>query len=125
MSLYRLLTIGDQCHRVDRRRVWAEPGVPLIIGPRLTLCVRYDRTTAFDDAWLVDAAQQYEYTLHVSVRGPGVEFDAGVPPGAWVDLTGWAGMLAIQRAEEIDARARPRRALLEFVRTRHDVRWAL
>lgn len=125
MSLYRLLNLGDHSPRVERRRVWAEPGLPLIIGPRLTLCVRYDRTSTFDDAWIVDAAQQYEYTLQVSVRGPGAEFDAAVPPGAWVDLTAWAGLLAIQRAEEIDARGRPRRALLEFVRTRHDVRWAL
>lgn len=124
MSLYRLLTIGDQCHRVERRRVWAEPGVPLIIGPRLTLCVRYDRTSTIDDAWVVDAAPHEEYTLHVSVRGPGAEFDAALPPGAWVDLTAWAGLLAVQRAEELDARGRPRRALLEFVRTRRDVQWA-
>lgn len=114
----QLLNLGlDWAAPGERRRVWLQPGVPLLIGARLAMtlhCVR-------------EVGREEERELVVRVQGPGVQFEAPVPASCWVDLASLAGLQMIPRAMEMGGRAPgyPTRLLLEFVRTRRGVQWAV
>lgn len=107
----QVLNAGMTERGFGRRRVWVEPGRPVIIGPRLVLDMQIDRL---------------EETLmpRARVRGPGAQFDAPLPAACWLDLSAWAGMMAVPRAMEINGAGRCSRLLMEFVAVREGVRFA-
>ena len=110
-TIYRILNTGLQVPGYSRRKVWLEVGVPAVIGSRLTIT-------------LVTVRKDGEHELYSVVRGKGVHFETPLPAATFLDVSGWAGLLALPRAAELSEFGRITRVLMEFVSVRDDVKFA-
>jgi len=114
-TVYQIIAPRSGSKGFGRRRVWVEPGRPLLIGPKLTATLFVDR---------IDGQLTTVRMPRLSVRGPGAAFDSDLPPECWVDLDKWAGLMGCVRAVHLSADGRPLRYLFEFVAVRSGVRFA-
>ncbi len=110
MPVIRILSTGGDVPNRPRRRLWAEIGQPMIIGPKLTLTI-------------ITQVQDGERGLISIIRGPGVHHELPLPAAHWLDLTGYAGLFAIPRAAELSPAGRFRRVFIEFVAVRDGVKF--
>lgn len=110
--IYQLLSAGDAQTGLGRRRVWVESNVPLMVADGVVMRVLWDR-------------YNWRYLPRVIVQAPQARCpftEQFLITGEWIDLTRWAGLIAIPRAVERDSQERPVRYLLEFVAMREGVR---
>lgn len=110
--IYRIVHTGQLAKPSERRRLWLEPGMPVIIGPGQLLT-------------FVINQQDEEAEPAVRIQVPGQVFESAVPAGYELDVSAWSALWVIPRAIELTDRGEPRRLLVEFVRTHQDIVWAV
>ncbi len=109
---YQLLNAGMVSAPEKHRRIWIEPGVPVVLGPRLAMTIFFD-------------CHDYRYIQRAVIDTPDKSLDYELPEATWVDLSAYCGLMAIPRAVELVQPGKPKRILMEFAATREDVQWAL
>ena len=109
--IYLLLNSGMTVEAVSMKRVWLDAGVPVTVGPGLTLCASFD---VKDDS----------YIPVVTVQSPRARIDYPIPESSLLDISAWAGLKALPRAVEFSSAGRPLRLLVEFISTDSQARWS-
>jgi len=110
-ELYQILNAGQHVPGYGRKKIWAEIGQPIVIGNRLIMT-------------LLNQCEDGERSLVSVVHGPGVHFEAPLPASTYLNVSGWAGLLAIPRAAHKTQSGRFDKVLIEFVSVRKGVRFS-